>query len=215
VSIVGPNGCGKSTLLLAVAGLLGLDSGTVSIRGKPPCEVSVGLVFQNYRESLLPWRTTESNIGFSLELKGVGREERAEKVSSFLQELHVELPLDRYPYQLSGGQQQTVSILRALFAAPDVLLLDEPFASLDYRARLNMHQRIQEIFHQTQQTVLLVSHEIDEAILLSDRVLVISHRPAKVLAEIGVGFPKPRPRELVLTDAFLRIKREIFARFPL
>jgi len=215
VAIVGPNGCGKTTLLLALAGLQPLDQGQILIRGKPPRDVSVGLVFQNYRESLLPWRTIESNVAFSLELKGVGQRDRHFKTEAFLHELNVELPLDHFPYQLSGGQQQTASILRALIACPDLLLLDEPFASLDYRARMNMHQKIQEIFLNTKQTVVFVSHEIDEAILLSDRVLVVSHRPARILASVNVGFSKPRSRELVLKEEFLEVKREVFKHFPL
>ncbi len=214
VAIVGPNGCGKSTLLLAIAGLLQTDSGQIYINGKIPRNASIGLVFQNYRESLLPWRTVEDNAAFALEMRGIGKSERKRMVAKFVEESNLELPLQHYPYQMSGGQQQTVSILRALIAQPDLLLLDEPFGSLDYRARLNMHQRIQEILEHTKQTVVLVSHEIDEAILLSDRVLVMSQRPAAVLADIPVKFPKPRPREIVLENEFLRIKREVFAHFP-
>ena len=108
VGIVGPNGCGKSTLLLSIAGLQGIDGGEIKIRGSTPGEVSVGLVFQDYRESLLPWRTVEDNIAFPLELKGIARRQRKAEVLDFLERLKVELPCDRYPYELSGGQQQTV-----------------------------------------------------------------------------------------------------------
>jgi NitT/TauT family transport system ATP-binding protein len=214
VAVVGPNGCGKTTLLLTLAGLLSVDQGRISINGKSPQEAPVGLVFQNYRESLLPWRTVEDNIAFSLEVRGTERRERRAAIGRFLQGLDINVPLNRYPYQLSGGQQQTVSILRTLIADPDLILLDEPFASLDYRARINMHEKVQEIFLNTKQTAILVSHEIDEAILLSDRVLVLSHRPARILADVSVKFSKPRPRELVLTEDFLQIKREIFKYFP-
>lgn len=215
VGIVGPNGCGKSTLLLSIAGLQGIDEGEISIRGSAPGAVSVGLVFQDYRESLLPWRTVGDNIAFPLELKGMTKRERRAKVIDFLKQLKVKLPYDRYPYELSGGQQQTVSILRSLIQAPRVLLLDEPFGSLDYRARLNMHERIQSIFAQTKQTAILVSHEIDEAILLSDRVLVMSNRPARMVADVPVKLPKPRRRNDVLSEDFLEIKRTVFGRFPL
>lgn len=215
IAIVGPNGCGKTTLLMALAGLQSLDQGSITIGNKLSQEASVGVVFQNYRESLLPWRTVEDNIAFSLEIAGVKRSERRTSVRDFVRRLDSDIPVNRYPYQLSGGQQQTASILRALIASPELLLLDEPFASLDYRARLHMHENVQEIFSTTGQTVVLVSHEIDEAILLSDRVLVMSHRPARILASVPVGLPKPRSKEVVLTEDFLQIKSEIFRHFPL
>jgi NitT/TauT family transport system ATP-binding protein len=173
------------------------------------------LVFQNYRESLLPWRTVGDNLAFGLEMQGIDRQARSERVAAFLRTVSVELPLDRYPYQLSGGQQQLVSIARSLIMAPEILLMDEPFAALDFRARLNMHNRIQDVFASQGQTVLLVSHEVDEAILLSDRVLVLSNRPARVLADIPVPLARPRTREIVLTDEFVRIKRAVFDVFPM
>jgi NitT/TauT family transport system ATP-binding protein len=179
-----------------------------------PSDVSFGLVFQNYRESLLPWRSVEDNIGFALELQGMNRMVRRERVKECLQDLRVSLPLDRYPYQLSGGQQQLVSILRSLIHSPDVLLLDEPFGSLDYRARLSMYDRIQDIFTEAKPTVVFVSHEIDEAILLSDRVLVLSSLPAKVVADIAVALPRPRKTEDVLKEEFLKVKRQVFNNFP-
>jgi NitT/TauT family transport system ATP-binding protein len=210
VTVIGPNGCGKSTMMQVLAGLLPFDSGSVQVDGALPQDVPIGLIFQNYRESLLPWYSAIDNIAFPLQVKGMGRKDRREQVRAFAAELGMTVPFDRRPYQLSGGQQQLVSILRSVIAAPRLLLMDEPFSSLDYRARRSMHQSLQQIFAQTGQTVLFVSHDVEEAILLADRVLVLSAMPATVVREFPVGLPRPRTEELVVEDKFLAIKRNIF-----
>jgi NitT/TauT family transport system ATP-binding protein len=148
-------------------------------------------------------------------MQGVGFIERRDRVTAFLGRVGIKLPIDRFPYQLSGGQQQLVCIARSLITAPEVLLMDEPFAALDFRARLNIHNCIQEIFAAHSQTVLLVSHEIDEAILLADRVVVLSNRPAHILNDIQVPLGRPREKEVVLSEEFVRVKRAVFEVFPL
>ena len=210
VTVIGPNGCGKSTMMQVLAGLLPFDSGSVQVDGALPQDVPIGLIFQNYRESLLPWYSAIDNIAFPLQVKGMSRKNRREQVRAFAAELGMTVPFDRRPYQLSGGQQQLISILRSVIAAPRLLLMDEPFSSLDYRARRSMHQSLQQIFARTGQTVLFVSHDVEEAILLADRVLVLSAMPATVVREFPVGLPRPRTEELVIEEEFLAIKRNIF-----
>jgi NitT/TauT family transport system ATP-binding protein len=210
IGIVGPNGCGKTTLLLALAGLTPVDQGIITLAGQSVQDASVGLVFQNYRESLLPWKTVLGNIAFPLELAGTSKKCREQRVFEFVKDLGLQVHFENYPYQLSGGQQQLVAILRSLIQRPGLLLLDEPFSSLDYRARLRMHDIVQDVFLKTGQTVVLVSHELEEAILLSDRVLVLSNRPARVMDEFPINLERPRNREIVVSDRFLEKKRVVF-----
>jgi NitT/TauT family transport system ATP-binding protein len=209
VGVVGPNGCGKTTLLLAIAGLSEVDRGDIRIDGQPTYPGKSGLVFQNYGQSLLPWRNVEGNLTFPLEILCVKGALAKERVHDFISELGVTLPLSSYPYELSGGQQQLVAIIRALVQMPGVLLLDEPFASLDFYTRLSMHERIQGILMRLRPTVVLVSHEIDEAILLSDRVIVLGGRPAEVKGIFDVSLPRPRHREDTLAPAFLKCKKRV------
>ena len=145
VSFFGPNGCGKTTFLTVLAGLQPADDGTVAINSAGPEQAHVGFIFQNYRESLYPWLRNLDNVAFPLELQGVGRSERREKARQLLDLLGLNIPLDGYPYQLSGGQQQLLSIARALIFNADVLVMDEPFASLDYSTRFSVRDRVQEI----------------------------------------------------------------------
>jgi len=192
VTIFGPNGCGKTTLLLCVAGVEEPSNGTILVNGRPPSEALTGFVFQNYREALLPWRSCLSNIAFPLEIAGWSTKERHEKARALVSRLNLNIDLDSYPYQQSGGQQQLVAIARALVSEPDVLVLDEPLSALDMNARFRMRTIIESLWIRTKKTILHVTHDLEEAIFLADRIIVLSNRPGKVLKEVKVTLPRPR-----------------------
>lgn len=207
VALFGPNGCGKSTLLHLTAGILEPDEGSVRINDKLPREAKIGFVLQNYRDSLFPWLTALENIGFPLQLRGMRKADRCSTARSMVQTLGLDLPLDQYPYRMSGGQQQMVAIARALVEMPDLLLMDEPFSALAYQTRLFMQMEIQRIWHDTSATVMFVSHEIEEALLLADRLVLLSQQPARVLDVIDVSIPRPRSMDIVATQQFVELKR--------
>ncbi len=182
VTLFGPNGCGKTTLLRVLAGLDRPSEGTMSIGGRPPSEAAIAFVFQNYRESLFPWRTVADNLAFPLELQGHSPEDIKRRVDEILAEFGLLEFARMYPYQLSGGKQQLVAIGRALAQGPDILLLDEPFSALDYHTRLEMEDWVLQLRSRINKTVLFVSHDLDEALLLGDRVAFLSRRPARIMA---------------------------------
>jgi NitT/TauT family transport system ATP-binding protein len=192
VAVVGPNGCGKSTLLRVVSGLLAPDRGTVlaydsTVAGVEP---RMGLVFQEPR--LLPWRDVIGNVAFPLELAGVDREERQARALDALRLTGLESFAEAYPDQLSGGMAQRAALARALAPEPDVLLLDEPFSALDAMTRERLDDELLSLWRQTGTTIVLVTHSISEAVFLSDRVLVMSRRPGRIVAEVPVEVPRPR-----------------------
>src|SRR5262249_5478150 len=192
VSIFGPNGCGKSTLINMVAGLIPLDAGEVLFAGKPLDEIKFGYVFQNYREALFPWLRSIDNIEYPLKLMHMDKAGRRARVERLVSHLGVKIDLARYPYELSGGQQQLVSIMRALVVEPEILFLDEPFSALDYEMTLFMRDQLQRIFVETGTTTMLVSHDLEEAVYLADRILLLSRRPARVADFVHYGAPRPR-----------------------
>ncbi len=192
VAIVGPNGCGKSTLLRVIGGLLTPDRGLVlaydsTVAGVDP---RVGLVFQEPR--LLPWRDVLSNVAFPLELAGVRREEREERARAALLLTGLEAFTEAYPDQLSGGMAQRAALARALAPEPDVLLLDEPFSALDAMTRERLDSELLSLWGKTGTTIVLVTHSIPEAVFVADRVLVMSQRPGRIVAEVPVEAPRPR-----------------------
>ncbi|MCL4799965.1 MAG: ABC transporter ATP-binding protein [Burkholderiales bacterium] len=215
VSVFGPNGCGKSTLINLIAGLIPADAGTILFGGKPLRETKIGYVFQNYREALFPWVSAWSNIEYPLKLAKVPAPERARRVDRLVAHLGVKIDLKRYPYELSGGQQQLVSIMRALVVDPEVLFLDEPFSALDYEMTLFMREQLQRVFNETRTTMVLVSHDLEEAVYLADRVLLLSRRPATIADFPDVPMPRPRSDETLSDPAFVLLKGhclEIFQR---
>jgi NitT/TauT family transport system ATP-binding protein len=213
VTIVGPNGCGKSTFFRMISDLEDMDYGKILIGGKTVKEAKIGYVFQNYRESLYPWRTCLGNLMIAMELDGVPRRERRKKVDEFLWRLDMSVREDAYPYELSGGQQQMLGILRALVYEPDILLLDEPFSSLDFQTTLYMHDKIMEVWEKTGVTVLFISHNIHEAVYLADKVVVFSKRPARVVEVIETNLPRPRDYKVTESDQFFEVRNRVMELF--
>jgi NitT/TauT family transport system ATP-binding protein len=206
VSFFGPNGCGKTTFLSTLAGLIEADAGTISVNSTAPGQARIGFIFQNYRESLYPWLRNLDNIAFPLELHGVGKRERRDQARQLLHRLRLQIPPEGYPYQLSGGQQQLLSIARALIFKADVLVMDEPFASLDYSTRFSVRDRVQDIWLKTKTTTLFVSHSIQEAIYLADRLILLSKKPMRIIEEIPIPLPRPRQASLMEHEDFFRIQ---------
>lgn len=192
VALIGPNGSGKSTLLRVVAGLLRPDRGAAILDGRPidGPDPKVGLVFQEPR--LLAWRTTESNVAYPLELAGIDRVARRARVAELLATVGLEAAAAQVPSQLSGGMRQRAALARTLALQPEVLLLDEPFSALDELTRERLNLELLAITARTPTTVLLVTHSVQEAIFLADRVVVLSARPGRVVADITVDLPRPR-----------------------
>ena len=215
LSVFGPNGCGKSTLINLIAGLIPPDGGEILLGGKTLAATKIGYVFQNYREALFPWLTAWKNIEYPLKLMKLEPRERHERVERLVTRLGVQIDLARYPYELSGGQQQLVSILRALVVEPEVLFLDEPFSALDYEMTLFMREQLQRIFLETRTTTVLVSHDLEEAVYLADRVLLLTRRPARVADDVAMALARPRSDDTLSDADFVRIKGhclEVFQR---
>ena len=211
VSIVGPSGCGKTTLLWSMSGLHRLSSGQVLLDGKPVTgpNPEIGMVFQD--ANLLPWRNLDANINFPFEIKGT-KPDRA-WIDDLLQRVGLGGFGGRFPRELSGGMQQRAALVRALSFRPSVLLMDEPFGALDAFTREEMNQMVEEIWLDTRTTIVLITHSIEEAIFLSDRIVVMSARPGRVASIHEVPFPRPRSLEIMSTrevfDLTNTIKMEI------
>jgi NitT/TauT family transport system ATP-binding protein len=215
VSIFGPNGCGKSTLINLISGLIPIDEGEIRFGGKTLADTRIGYVFQNYREALFPWMTAFANIQYALKLRNVAAEEAKERVDRLVKRLGVTIDLARYPYELSGGQQQLVSIMRALVVEPEVLFLDEPFSALDYEMTLFMRDQLQRVFEETGTTMVLVSHDLEEAVYLADYVLLLSRRPARIADFTAIPVARPRTDQTLSNPEFVQLKShclEIFQR---
>jgi NitT/TauT family transport system ATP-binding protein len=192
VSLLGPSGCGKTTLIRIVAGLLPADRGEVVVNGQgvtaPGRERC--MVFQQF--GLLPWRTVLSNVEFGLEIEGTPKEERRQIAERYLELVGLKGFENYYPHQISGGMQQRVGIARALSKKPDILLMDEPFGAVDAQTREQLQEELLKIWAQTDTTVVFVTHSIDEAVYLSDRVVVMHARPGRIKEEVAVDLPRPR-----------------------
>jgi NitT/TauT family transport system ATP-binding protein len=194
VCVVGPSGCGKTTLLKCVAGLLTATSGSVRLGGekveRPP--EGLALVFQDYSRSLLPWLSVRGNVALPLRAQRIPRAERDRLTLEALRAVGLDEFADRHPWQLSGGMQQRAAIARALAYRPGVLLMDEPFASLDAQARAGLEDLLLEVWESAGVTVLFVTHDVDEAVYLGDRILVLTPRPARIGEVVRVDLPRPR-----------------------
>jgi NitT/TauT family transport system ATP-binding protein len=202
LSVIGPSGCGKSTLFNIVGGLIEGYEGTVTVagdrvRGPHP---AIGMVFQE--ESTFPWRSVVDNVAFPLEITGMRKAERLERARHFISLVGLDGFERRYPAELSGGMRQRVSIARTLASEPKILLMDEPFASLDEQTRLLLGDKVLQIQQELQQTTLLITHNITEAVQLADRILVMTYRPGRVKRMVDINLPRPRSSEIVSSEAF-------------
>lgn len=203
VCIVGPSGCGKSTLLRIIAGLLKKDSGKVQFERKNFVRPRTSMVFQN--QGLFPWKTVLQNVQFGLQMQGIAKKEREGLSIEFLNKIGLSKFIHAYPYTLSGGMRQRVAIARAFISNPEILLMDEPFGMLDAQTRIVMQEELLKLWQERKHTVLYITHDIEEAIFLGDRILVMSGRPGKFIAAIEVPFDRPRSRsELLKNDAEIR-----------
>jgi NitT/TauT family transport system ATP-binding protein len=215
ISVFGPNGCGKSTLINMIAGLIPVDAGEILFDGMRLDEIKFGYVFQNYREALFPWMRAFDNIAYPLKMMKVPPAERKLRTEKLVAHLGIKLDLNLYPYKMSGGQQQLVSIMRALVVEPEILFLDEPFSALDYEMTLFMREQLQKLFMESGTTMVLVSHDLEEAVYLADRVLLLSRHPARVADFPSVAVPRPRADKTLSDQEFVRIKAhclEVFQR---
>ncbi|WP_455925097.1 ABC transporter ATP-binding protein [Pseudomonas putida] len=208
--LVGPSGCGKSSLLYLTAGLAEPTSGEIYVGGQqvdgPGSDR--GMVFQSY--TLFPWLTVRQNIEFGLKRRGMPAGERKDIVEFYLNEVGLQRFADNYAKQLSGGMMQRVAIARALANDPQILLMDEPFGALDSQTRLQMQQLLLKVWEHSKKTVLFVTHDIDEAILLGDRIFVMGARPGRIKQVLDVPIERPRNLDMVMDADFIRMKREIF-----
>jgi NitT/TauT family transport system ATP-binding protein len=215
ISIFGPNGCGKSTLINMIAGLIPVDAGEILFDGKPLRAITFGYVFQNYREALFPWLRAIDNIEYPLKVMKLSKSERRRRADRLVEHLGVKIDLKRYPYELSGGQQQLISIMRALVVEPEILFLDEPFSALDYEMTLFMRNQLQRIFVETGTTTVLVSHDLEEAVYLADRILLLSRGPARIADFVHYGAPRMRDDATLSDSGFVQTKAhclEVFQR---
>jgi len=212
LSVVGPSGCGKTTLLMCLAGLYGVDAGSVQFEGAaisaPPPGLSV--VFQDYSRSLLPWKSNLDNVVFGMKRVALAPAQKLAKAHELLQAVGLAGFESHYPWQVSGGMQQRVAIARGLAAQSRLLLLDEPLAAVDAQTRAELQDLLLELAERYQQTCLLVTHDVDEAVYMADRVIVLSRRPTRVVADFAVDCPKPRDqlatREL---PEYLHLRHEV------
>jgi NitT/TauT family transport system ATP-binding protein len=210
LSVIGPSGCGKSTLFNVIGGLLSHHQGTVTVAGETISgpHKSIGMVFQE--ESTFPWRSVTDNVAFPLELTGMPRDQRIARARHFISLVGLDGFENRYPGELSGGMRQRVSLARTLAATPKILLMDEPFAALDEQTRLLLGDKVLQIQQQLKQTTLLITHNITEAVQMSDRILVMTYRPGKVKRIVDIDLPRPRTSEIVTSEAFGRYVAQIW-----
>lgn len=212
-TVFGPNGCGKSTLINMISGITPFEAGSVSIGERDYRSAKIGYVFQNYRDSLFPWLRALENIEYPLKIRKTRRKQRDERVEQVLALFEIKLDLHRRTYEMSGGQQQLVAILRALVSDPDVLFLDEPFSALDYEMTLYMRDKLQSVFMHSGITTVLVSHDLEEAVFLADHILLLSKRPTRVVELIGFDAPRPRSDALMGEASFVDTKRHALELF--
>jgi NitT/TauT family transport system ATP-binding protein len=213
VSFVGPSGCGKTTLLMSIAGLIAPTDGKILVKGHeisgPPADLV--LVFQEFNKSLFAWRSVLGNVLFGLNARGKRPRESQEKARSLIELVGLKGFEKHYPWELSGGMQQRVAIARALAYEPEVLLMDEPFGSLDALTRLELEDTLLRLWEELGTTILFITHDIEEAIYLSDRIWVLSRRPSEIIEELRIAFPRPRNQVTTRAEGrFMEIRNQIY-----
>ena len=211
LAVIGPSGCGKSTLFNVMGGLIDGDDGRVSVGGETVRgpHASIGMIFQE--ESTFPWRTVIDNVAFPLEVAGMAKTERYDKARHFVDLVGLGGFERRYPAELSGGMRQRVSMARTLASEPKILLMDEPFAALDEQTRLLLGDKVLQIQQELKQTTLLITHNLTEAVQLSDRILVMTYRPGRTKRIVEIKLPRPRSSEIVGSDDFGRYVAQIWS----
>jgi NitT/TauT family transport system ATP-binding protein len=211
LAVIGPSGCGKSTLFNVIGGLIDGYEGRVAVAGETlrGPHAAIGMVFQE--ESTFPWRTVIENVAFPLEIAGVAKAERLERARHFVALVGLSGFERRYPAELSGGMRQRVAMARTLASEPKILLMDEPFAALDEQTRLLLGDKVLQIQQELKQTTLLITHNITEAVQLSDRILVMTYRPGRVKRVVAVDLPRPRTSAIVSSDAFGRCVAQVWS----
>ncbi len=210
VSVVGPSGCGKTTLLRAVAGVVPCHSGAVE-RIPSPDDRNRLLLIVFQENSLFPWMTVMENAAFGLRMQGVDKDVREQRAGVLLRRFGFAGREHVYPRELSLGMKQRVAVIRCFLSDPSAMLMDEPFAALDYQTRLGLHRELLELWEQHHKTVIFVTHDIEEAMVLSDRIVVLSRQPATVVAEFRVPFARPRDPSVAFGEEFLALKRRVWA----
>jgi NitT/TauT family transport system ATP-binding protein len=211
LAVIGPSGCGKSTLFNIIGGLLTGYDGRISVAGQKISgpHASIGMVFQE--ESTFPWRNVVDNVAFPLEIAGMNKRERTERARRFVSMVGLDGFEYRYPAELSGGMRQRVSMARTLASEPKIFLMDEPFAALDEQTRLLLGDKVLQIQQQLNQTMLLITHNITEAVQLADRILVMTYRPGQVKRIVDIKLPRPRTSEIVSSELFGRYVAQIWS----
>ena len=213
VSFVGPSGCGKTTLLMSIAGLIASTAGKIVVKGHvingpPP---NLVLVFQEFNKSLFAWRSVLGNVLFGYAARGKKLRESESKAKALIELVGLKGFEAHYPWELSGGMQQRVAIARALAYEPEVLLMDEPFGSLDALTRLELEDTLLRLWEELGTTILFITHDIEEAIYLSDRIWVLSRRPSKIIEELRINFSRPRQQVTTRAEArFMEIRNQIY-----
>ena len=211
ICVIGPSGCGKSTLLNIIAGLLEPTSGQILVDGKPIKGTGTdrGVAFQQY--ALFPWLTVKKNVEFGLKLKGMSKEECDEVAMKYLRMVDLEKFADSYPKELSGGMKQRVAIARAYAMNPQVLLMDEPFGALDAQTRTQLQSELLKAWQEENKTCFFVTHDIEEAIVLATKVVIMSARPARIKEVVDIDIPYPRDQETKMSERFVELKNHIWS----
>lgn len=209
ISIIGPSGCGKSTIFHILTGLQKDYVGNVEIDGEPLQKINKKMSYMHQKDLLMPWRTLIDNVMLPLELQGENKKVAFAKVEKLLPVFGLEGFQNAYPNELSGGMRQRAALLRTVLVDSDIMLLDEPFGALDAINRSKMQEWLLDIWNQFKRTVVFITHDIEEAIYLSDRIYVLSERPAQVIEELKIEFPRPREKDIVVTSQFLEYKRKL------
>jgi len=210
-AIFGPNGSGKSTLLNILSGVTEKDSGEYKIENFNLLQFSY--IFQNYRESLLPWRTNFENVALPLEIQHKTKNEIKERVAELQKIFELKINWDGYPYELSGGQQQILAFMRALVTEPKILFIDEPFSALDYENNLFLREHLQKYYLSFKPTIILITHNIEEAVHLADKIVVLSKKPTKIIDVISNSLPYPRTIQSLKIEEFHKIKDKVLTAF--
>ena len=215
VTLIGPSGCGKSTLFNIVAGLEAHDSGRIRLDGVPSHDRLGDIAYMFQKDLLFPWRTVTGNAVLGLEMDGLSRREARERVGPYLDRFGLAEFAHAYPDQLSGGMRQRVAFLRTMVQQRSIMLLDEPFGALDSYTRTNLQQWLMGVWEEIRTTVLFITHDVAEAVYLSDRVYVMTPRPGRIQAILDIELPRPRAKGIEITDAFLRLERTLKAELHL